>query len=491
MSALLASGLIRRVQQLPVALLLLMSASLVAWAQTGGERVALVIGNGQYVHAAPLATPPRDARTMAEELRQLGFEVLEGIDLDKAATEEMLRQFAARVEDADVALFYYAGHGLQVYGRNYLAPVDAKLEQQQDLYFEAIDMGFILRLMEKDPRTSLIFLDACRDNPLARNLARGMGSQAVGRGLAQIVSGVGTLIAFAQQPNHVADDGTGEYSPFTDAVVQYVDDAGLELRQMLSRVRETVVRNTGGRQVPWDHSSLTEDFYFVPEEQVAARTDAGVGQQRDQAPPARMDVDTLERDWLVESSETATTFVAKHPYSTAVLLSMTFYLLSLAIIWIMRPILILPINRGLRFDFTLPGNLGGVSLPLRFLLLIGFLNYRPRVLDAWVAQHLPTARRNFEAKRTVQARSVHVPLPVELDRETVPDLKGRDLLEVFGPGGPGRLLIWGEGGIGKTSLACQIARWAMSDRQGERPAPHRMLPVLLERELDFQLVDKI
>jgi uncharacterized caspase-like protein/SH3-like domain-containing protein len=192
--------------------------------------------------------------------------------------EGLLRQFADRLQGADVGLFYYAGHGLQVYGQNYLAPIDAQLDEVQDLYFEAVNLGLILQLLEAAPRTSLIFLDACRDNPLARNLARSLGtgrSQSVGRGLAQVESGVGTLIAYATQPNNVAYDGTGEHSPFTAAVLEYVDEPGLEVRQMLSRVRETVIKTTDGRQVPWDHSSLTSDFYFLPETQVAARTQSG------------------------------------------------------------------------------------------------------------------------------------------------------------------------------------------------------------------------
>lgn len=202
-----------------------------------------------------------------------------GVDLDRTASEKLLRQFADRLQGADVGLFYYAGHGLQVYGQNYLAPIDAQLDEVQDLYFEALNLGLILQFLEATPRTSLIFLDACRDNPLARNLARSLGtgrSQSVGRGLAQVESGVGTLIAYATQPNNVAYDGDGEHSPFTAAVLEYIDEPELEVRQMLSRVREAVIRNTDGRQVPWDHSSLTSDFYFLPETRVAARPQPGV-----------------------------------------------------------------------------------------------------------------------------------------------------------------------------------------------------------------------
>jgi hypothetical protein len=127
-----------------------------------------------------------------------------------------------------------------------------------------------------------------------------------------------------------------------------------------------------------------------------------------------------------------------------------------------------------------------MTVSLRHLLLIGVLNHRPRVLDAWVSRHVRKARRNFERKRTVDERSVHVPVPVHLDKETVPELKGQHLRGVLGAG-TGRLLIWGEGGSGKTSIACRIARWAMADAPDQRPAPHWMLPVLIERELDFEV----
>lgn len=253
-----------------------------ARAQPDAARVALVIGNGDYVHAPPLPNPPNDARDVSARLRDLGFEVIEGLDLDRAAMEQLLRQFASRLEEGGVGLFFYAGHGLQVFGRNYLVPIDAQLDQVQDLYFEAIDLNLVLGLLEQESRTSLIFLDACRDNPLARNLSRTMGtgrSQAVGRGLAPVDSGIGTLIAYATQPNNVALDGSGDNSPFASAVLEYIDQPGLEVRQMLSRVRESVIRETGGRQVPWDNSSLTGDFYFVPEQDVATA-------REEPAPPA-------------------------------------------------------------------------------------------------------------------------------------------------------------------------------------------------------------
>ena len=233
-----------------------------------GRRVALVIGNGAYVNAGSLPNPPNDGREMAEALRRVGFEVMEGIDLDRQAMEQVVRSFARTIRGSDVALLFYAGHGLQVAGVNYLVPIDATLEHEADLPFEAFNLDVVLHQMEQGERTNLIFLDACRDNPLARSLARSMGatrSAVVGRGLARIESGIGTLIAYATQPDNVALDGQGDNSPFTTAILTHIDTPGLEVRQLLTRVRQQVIEETDRRQVPWDHSSLTGEFYFVAE----------------------------------------------------------------------------------------------------------------------------------------------------------------------------------------------------------------------------------
>jgi len=237
-------------------------------------RVALVIGNTTYEHAPLLANPLNDARGMAAALRRLDFDVQESIDLDMVSMRQALRDFARQLEGADVGLFFYAGHALQVDGQNYLAPIDAKLERSSDLIFQAVELNLVLRLLQERPRTSIIFLDACRDNPLTRSLARGVGqarSQAVGQGLADVDSGIGTLIAYATQPDNVALDGKGQHSPFTKALLEHIETPGLEIRQMLSRVRRTVIDTTVRRQVPWDHSSLTGDFFFEQPEPTAAK----------------------------------------------------------------------------------------------------------------------------------------------------------------------------------------------------------------------------
>jgi uncharacterized caspase-like protein len=230
------------------------------------KRVALVIGNGAYVSSGALSNPVNDARDVAAVLTGLGFEVLLGIDLEKRGFDGKVRDFAKTLAQADVALFYYAGHGLQVSGRNYLVPVDAKLETERDLDFEGVALDFVLKQMEleREGKTNIVLLDACRDNPLARNLARTMGTRSanIGQGLAQVRTGVGTFIAYSTQPGNVALDGQGRNSPFTAALTKAVKEPGRTITTVMIDVRKDVLAATAGRQVPWDHSALTGDFYF-------------------------------------------------------------------------------------------------------------------------------------------------------------------------------------------------------------------------------------
>ena len=230
------------------------------------KRTALVIGNAQYAHAGALANPANDANDIAAALRDLGFNVVLGLDLDKPAFDAKVRAFAASLSDADTAVLFYAGHGLQVAGRNYLVPVDADLKSERDLDFQTVSLDFILRQMELDRegKTNIVFLDACRDNPLARNLARSMGtrSASLGKGLAEVQTGVGTFVAYSTQPGNVALDGTGRNSPFAAALSQGIRAPGRNLTAMMIGVRKQVLAETEGKQVPWDHSALVGDFYF-------------------------------------------------------------------------------------------------------------------------------------------------------------------------------------------------------------------------------------
>jgi tetratricopeptide (TPR) repeat protein len=228
-------------------------------------RVALVIGNGAYQHATRLPNPTNDAADVAQALRRLGFEVVDGRDLDRRGMEDKVREFSRKLDRAHVALFFYAGHGMQVAGRNYLIPVDAKLERAGDINFETVDISHVLGQMEADQRVNLVFLDACRDNPLARSFARSLGtrSTAVGQGLASIQGAVGTMIAYATQPDAVALDGDGRNSPFTAALLKHLATPGLDIGVLMRRVRADVVQETRGRQVPWDHSSLIGEIVLA------------------------------------------------------------------------------------------------------------------------------------------------------------------------------------------------------------------------------------
>jgi uncharacterized caspase-like protein len=235
------------------------------------KRVALVIGNSAYQHTSKLANPRNDAADMAAALKKHGFHVVEGLDLDKAAFDRKVRDFAGQLQNAAVGVFFYAGHGLQVAGQNYLVPTDAELTTAAALDFEMVRLDVVHRVMERQASTNVIFLDACRDNPLARNLARAMGTRSaeVGRGLAAVESGVGTLISFSTQPGNVALDGSGRNSPFAAALVKELGSTKDDLSSVLIAVRNDVMKQTQRKQVPWEHSALTGRFYFSPAEPTA------------------------------------------------------------------------------------------------------------------------------------------------------------------------------------------------------------------------------
>lgn len=230
------------------------------------RRVALVIGNAAYRHTRALSNPGNDAADISAALKRLGFHVIEGLDLDKAAFEGKLREFAGALQGADIGAFFYAGHGLQVSGANYLVPVDAHLSSTAALDFELVRLDLVQRTMEREAKTSILFFDACRDNPLARNLARAIGARStdIGSGLAAVESSAGTLISFSTQPGRVALDGPGRNSPFSAALARQLQAPSDDLSAILIAVRNDVMKETLGRQVPWEHSALTGKFYFKP-----------------------------------------------------------------------------------------------------------------------------------------------------------------------------------------------------------------------------------
>lgn len=251
-----------------VAVLLVLSAGSIATAFAAENRVALVIGNSAYRYASVLGNPKNDAADMAAAAERLGFKVVKGVDLDKSGMDRAIRQFAESLRGASIGMFFYAGHGLQVSGRNYLVPVDAELKTAEALDFEMVGLDVVQRIMEAATETNILFVDACRDNPLARNLARAMGtrSAAIGRGLTSQEAGAGTLISFSTQPGNVALDGTGtRNSPYAAALVKHIATRDKDLPAVLVQVRRDVMAATGKRQVPWEHSALTAEVMLAPQ----------------------------------------------------------------------------------------------------------------------------------------------------------------------------------------------------------------------------------
>jgi uncharacterized caspase-like protein len=239
-----------------------------ASAALADHRVALVIGNSAYQNEAPLPNPARDAAAVGHSLERLGFDAIVATDLDKRAMDEAFRRFAHAVRDADVALFYYAGHGMQFQGQNYLMPVDARLADAADLPFEMARVDDVVAAMAPARSVRIVLLDACRDNPLAdqliKSLAAGSRSAGLTRGLARIPDVAGSIVAYATQAGSTAEDGNGDHSPFTAAFLANAESPGVEIGQMFRRVALAVNHATGGRQTPELSISLLGDFYLKP-----------------------------------------------------------------------------------------------------------------------------------------------------------------------------------------------------------------------------------
>lgn len=232
------------------------------------QRVALVIGNGAYRSVPELRNSRNDADDISEQLKRLGFSVIDGRDLDRSAMQATLGRFAQRLKGADAGLVYYSGHGLQINGQNFLVPVDLKLDDGAFTPFEMVRLDDVVEALSYTDGVRLLVLDACRDNPFANSLAQNKGSRGASttRGLAKIERSQGMLIAYSTQPNAVAADGTGRNSPFTAALVREMQVPGLEVATVFRRVAVNVNRETGGAQTPELSVSLLQDFYLNPQE---------------------------------------------------------------------------------------------------------------------------------------------------------------------------------------------------------------------------------
>ena len=225
-----------------------------------------------YRNVAPLPNPVNDGATVATTLKNAGFDVVDSrSDLPAAETRRALRDFADRARDADIAVVYYAGHGMEVDGTNYLIPVDAKLERDTDVYDEALSLDRVLVAIEPAKRLRLVILDACRDNPFSKSMKRTVASRAIGQGLAKIEpTSPNMLIAYSAKAGSTAADGDGKNSPFTTALAKHLTTPGLDVRRAFGFVRDDVLKNTSNRQEPFVYGSLGgEDLPLVPAKAVA------------------------------------------------------------------------------------------------------------------------------------------------------------------------------------------------------------------------------
>jgi hypothetical protein len=222
------------------------------------KRVALVIGNSDYKRGKALANPANDSRAMAELLRKSGFHIVDArTNLGASEMRRALREFADHVVGAEMAVVYYAGHGIEVGGTNYLLPVDAVLKRDLDADDEAVSLDRILRVLEPAQQLRLVILDACRDNPFVASMRRTSATRAIGRGLAQVEPpNSNTLIAFAAKAGSTADDGLSKHSPFTTALLKHIAEPGLDLRIAFGRIRDEVLTMTENRQEPFVYGSL-------------------------------------------------------------------------------------------------------------------------------------------------------------------------------------------------------------------------------------------
>ncbi len=291
-------------------------AGIPAMSQDSASRVALVIGNSAYQHVEALPNPANDARLIAEKLWESGFEVIESIDADRETMLADLATFRSRLREGSEALFFYAGHGVQVGGRNYLLPVSVIPSSVDDLRTQSVDAQLFVDIMDgSGARLNIILLDACRNNPFAgmetedadeiatraitigqsrEEVQRGLVllSEASSGGLAEMTAGDSeTMISFATAPGAVAYDGVGQHSPYTESIAESIDEPGIELAELFRRVRGGVRERTEGQQIAWTTSTLENPFYFKPDTDDLRTSTTGLGTEGDTLgalPPQRI-----------------------------------------------------------------------------------------------------------------------------------------------------------------------------------------------------------
>lgn len=263
---------------------------------TSSRRVALVIGNGDYKDA-PLSNPVNDARAIAQVLKESGFTVIARENTSQKAMLSALREFGDKLRGGGVGLFYYAGHGMQIKGRNYLIPVGAAIEREDEVAYAAVDAQAVLDKMEAAGNgTNIMILDACRNNPFTRSFRSGSA------GLAQMDAPVGTLVAFSTSPGSVASDGTGQNGLYTQHLLTAMRQSGYKLEDVFKQVRTQVRRDSQGKQVPWEATSLEGDFYFTGGTVPAAPAAVSTPSVAVTAPPLNPEVVALAQPVAATSS---------------------------------------------------------------------------------------------------------------------------------------------------------------------------------------------
>ena len=287
------------------------------------QRVALVIGNASYAHAPALANPLNDAADIGAALSRLGFSVTRLENVGDAQMRRGLKEFGRAASAAEVAVVFYAGHGIEVDGRNYLVPVDARLASDQDVEYEVVPLELTQRAVDRASGLRLVILDACRDNPFAKSMQRAGATRSIGRGLARVEPSGETLIAYAAKEGTVASDGEGRNSPYSEALVRYLEEPGLEVMFMFRKVRDAVLTATGGRQAPFVYGSLSSKGAYLAAEPVTGPTPSQRLSTADESGSHRVAAERLAAERLFwesvkdsEESADITAYLAQYPGGT-------------------------------------------------------------------------------------------------------------------------------------------------------------------------------
>ncbi len=287
------------------------------------KRVALVIGNSDYVKSVRLKNPANDASRLAAKLKDIGFDkVTMKLDLAQAELRRTLGQFSRDAAGADIALIYFAGHGIEVDGTNYIIPTDAKLSHVDDVEFEAIELSKLMSSLNRAGTLKLVILDACRNNPFKHNMSGTGSTRAIGRGLARVnPAGSDTLVAYAAREGTVASDGEGENSPYADALIKHIATPGIDVRLLFGRIRDDVLKSTGRRQEPFTYGSLGgKSIYLKPPLPGAATATASLSEANTTAaaPKVETSVEGIFWNSIKDSGEPSmlAEYVSRFPEGT-------------------------------------------------------------------------------------------------------------------------------------------------------------------------------